>query len=69
MMGLNSSAPGGKLEGLFFRGFFFFVPFCFSAGKKERKKERSDAYMERKQDPYKRQKECWVAKPPALEGA
>ena len=26
---------------------FFLAPFCFSAGKRERKKERSDAYVER----------------------
>ena len=32
-------------EGLFF-GALFFAPFCFSAGKKERKK-RGDAYVER----------------------
>ena len=39
------------LEGLFFGAFFFWrlfflAPFCFSSGKKERKK-RGDAYVER----------------------
>ena len=46
-----AAASEFKMESLFFGDLFFWAPFCFSAGKKEGKKERSDTYVERKQDP------------------
>ena len=43
----------------FFGALFFWAPFCFSAGKKERS---AATRTWREQDP-KPQKECWVATP------